>query len=110
MGEIRAAAEFYDYDAKYTNPDSETDVNPSLPEGKKEEIRDTAVRIFKAVGAKGLSRVDFFLENGTNRVIFNEINTFPGFTSISMYPKLWEAAGLPIPQLLDKLVENALEK
>ena len=110
VGEIRAAAEFYDYDAKYTNPDSETDVNPSLPEGKKEEIRDTAVRIFKAVGAKGLSRVDFFLENGTNRVIFNEINTFPGFTSISMYPKLWEAAGLPIPQLLDKLVENALEK
>ncbi len=107
VGEILAAAEFYDYDAKYTNPASETNVAPVLPDGKKDEIRDAAVRIFKAVGGKGLARVDFFLENGTGRVIFNEINTFPGFTSISMYPKLWEAAGVPIRTLLDKLIENA---
>ena len=110
VGEILSAAEFYSFDAKYTNPDSKTVTDPVLPEGKKDEIRDAAVRIFKAVGGRGLSRVDFFLENETNRVIFNEINTFPGFTSISMYPKLWEAEGLPIPELLDRLVENALER
>lgn len=109
VGEILAAEEFYSFDAKYTNPDSQTVTDPVLPAGKKDEIRDAAVRIFKAVGAKGLSRVDFFLENGTNRVIFNEINTFPGFTAISMYPKLWEAAGLPIRTLLDRLVDNAME-
>ena len=85
-------------------------VDPELPEGKAEEIRRDAVKIFKAVGAKGLSRVDFFLEKGTNRVIFNEINTFPGFTAISMYPQLWEAAGLPIPKLLDALIEDGLRR
>ncbi|MBO4872434.1 MAG: D-alanine--D-alanine ligase [Lachnospiraceae bacterium] len=110
VGEIRSADEFYSFDAKYTNPASQTDTDPVLPAGKKDEIRDAAVRIFQAVGGKGLSRVDFFLESGTDRVIFNEINTFPGFTAISMYPKLWEAAGLPIPKLLDRLIENALER
>lgn len=110
VGEILSAADFYSFDAKYTDPASKTLTDPVLPDGKKEEIRDAAVRIFTAVGARGLSRVDFFLENGTNRVIFNEINTFPGFTAISMYPKLWEAEGLPIPKLLDRLVENALER
>ena len=109
VGEIRAAAEFYDFDAKYTNPASQTDVHPLLPEGKEEEIRRAAVKIFQAVGGRGLARVDFFLENGTNRVIFNEINTFPGFTSISMYPKLWEAAGIPVPELLDRLIAGALQ-
>ena len=112
VGEILAAqsADFYDYEAKYSNPDSRTVVDPELPEGKAEEIRRDAVKIFKAVGAKGLSRVDFFLEKGTNRVIFNEINTFPGFTAISMYPQLWEAAGLPIPKLLDALIEDGLRR
>lgn len=107
VGEIVAAAEFYDFEAKYQNPDSVTDVAPKLPEGKQEEIREMAVRIFRAVGAKGLARVDFFLEQDSHRVIFNEINTFPGFTSISMYPMLWQAAGLPLPKLLDALIEDA---
>ncbi|MBP3729264.1 MAG: D-alanine--D-alanine ligase [Lachnospiraceae bacterium] len=112
VGEILAAqeAEFYDFDAKYSNPDSQTVVDPDLPEGKAEEIRRDAVRIFRAVGAYGLSRVDFFLEEGSGRVVFNEINTFPGFTAISMYPQLWEAAGLPIPKLLDALIEEGLRR
>ena len=107
VGEIRAAAEFYDFDAKYSNPDSETDTHPQLPEGKEEEIRRDAVTIFEAVGGYGLSRVDFFLENGTNRVVFNEVNTLPGFTSISMYPMLWKEAGLQLPVLLDRLIDAA---
>ncbi len=112
VGEILSAAgtDFYDFDAKYSNPDSRTVVDPELPEGKREEIRRAALKVFEAVGAYGLSRVDFFLENGTNRVIFNEINTFPGFTSISMYPQLWEAAGLPIPELLNALIEEGLRR
>lgn len=110
VGEILAAAEFYSFDAKYTNPDSQTPVDPVLPDGKREEIRQAAEAIFRAVGARGLARVDFFLENKTNRVVFNEVNTFPGFTSISMYPKLWEAAGLPIGALLDELIADAFRR
>lgn len=110
VGEIRAAAAFYDFEAKYSNPDSETDVHPQLPPGKEEEIREKAIRIFGAVGGWGLSRVDFFLEEDTNRVIFNEINTFPGFTAISMYPMLWQAAGLDLPRLLDALIEEAMRR
>ncbi len=107
VGEIRAAAEFYDFEAKYTNPASETDTHPVFPEGKEDEIRDAAVKIFKAVGGHGLSRVDFFLEHGTNRVVFNEINTLPGFTSISMYPMLWKAADMSLTELIGKLIESA---
>ena len=110
VGEIRAAAEFYDFEAKYSNPDSETDTHPVFPEGKEDEIRADAVKIFEAVGGYGLSRVDFFLENGTNRVVFNEVNTLPGFTSISMYPMLWREAGLPLAELLDKLIESAYRR
>ncbi len=107
VGEILAAAEFYDYDAKYNNSESKTVIDPELPAGKRDEIRGWAVKIFRALDCSGLSRADFFLENGTNRVIFNEINTIPGFTAISMYPKLWEAAGVPLPRLVDKLIESA---
>lgn len=110
VGEILPAAAFYDFDAKYSSPDSETDVHPAFPAGKEEEIRRDAEKIFKAVGAYGLARVDFFLEKGTDRVILNEVNTLPGFTAISMYPKLWEAAGLPLPELLDKLIESAYRR
>lgn len=106
-GEILAAAEFYDFDAKYTNPASQTTTEPTLPAGKAEELRRAAELIYKAVGAYGLSRVDFFLEKGTERVIFNEVNTLPGFTSISMYPKLWEAAGMPLSELLQHLLDSA---
>lgn len=83
VGEVLAAAEFYDYDAKYNNAESKTVIGPELPEGKEEEIRKDAVAIFNALDGFGLSRVDFFLEKDTNEVVFNEINTLPGFTSIS---------------------------
>ena len=110
VGEILSAAEFYDFDAKYTNPASRTELHPAFPEGKEEEVRRAALKVFEAVGGFGLSRVDFFLENGTDSVVFNEINTLPGFTSISMYPKLWEAKGKPIPEVLDQLIEDAFKR
>ena len=107
IGEVLAAAEFYDYEAKYHNAESRTVISPKLPEGKEEEIRRAAVKIFQAVDGQGLSRVDFFLENETNRVIFNEINTLPGFTAISMYPMLWGAKGIDKPELIARLLELA---
>ena len=110
IGEILAAAEFYDYDAKYNDAESKTVISPELPEGKEDEIRQAAVRIFKALDGMGLARVDFFLEKDTNRVIFNEINTLPGFTGISMYPMLWQAKGLEIRPLVSKLIELAYER
>lgn len=108
VGEILAAAEFYDFDAKYSNADSKTVISPELPEGKAQEIRQAAKAIFSAVDGYGLARVDFFLEKETNRVIFNEINTLPGFTSISMYPMLWEAAGLSIEEQVEKQIQLAM--
>lgn len=110
VGEILAAAEFYDYDAKYNNPDSRTVLSPTLPEGKTEEIRNTAAAIFRAVDGRGLARVDFFLENGTNRVVFNELNTLPGFTSISMYPMLFREQGIALTELVDRLIETAYHR
>ena len=107
IGEVLAAAEFYDYEAKYHNAESKTVISPELPAGKEEEIREAAVRIFKAVDGQGLSRVDFFMERETNRIIFNEINTLPGFTSISMYPMLWGAKGIDKPALISRLLELA---
>lgn len=107
VGEILSAAEFYDYDAKYNNAESRTVLDPMLPEGKREEIRCAAAAVFAAVGGQGLSRVDFFLEQGTNRVVFNEINTLPGFTSISMYPMLWEKQGVNKKALVEKLIRSA---
>lgn len=111
VGEILAAgADFYDYDAKYNNADSQTVIGPVLPEGKEEEIRNAAVRIFNALDGFGLSRVDFFIENDTNAVVFNEINTLPGFTSISMYPMLWADKGYDIEKLVNTLLEMAYER
>lgn len=110
IGEIVATAEFYDYDAKYNSAESQTVVDPELPLEVKERIRENAVAVFKAVGAFGLSRVDFFVEEGTDEVIFNEINTFPGFTDISMYPMLWDAMGVSRTELLDRLIELAYER
>ena len=110
VGEILAAAEFYDFDAKYTNAESKTVISPELPAGKTEEIREAAKAIFAALDGYGLSRVDFFLEKDTNRVIFNEINTLPGFTSISMYPMLWKAEGMSIEELVEKQIQLALTR
>ncbi len=110
VGEIIAAAYFYDYDAKYNNEESKTILSPVLPGNAAEIIRDYAVKIFKAVDGYGLSRVDFFVERETGEVIFNEINTLPGFTGISMYPMLWEAKGIGKPQLVDKLLQLAFTR
>ena len=112
VGEILAAEEaaFYDFDAKYNNADSKTVISPDLPEGKEEEIRCAAVKIFNALDGFGLSRVDFFLEKDTNCVVFNEINTLPGFTGISMYPMLWNAKGYNIEKLVDALIDMAVER
>ncbi|MCH5251516.1 MAG: D-alanine--D-alanine ligase [Lachnospiraceae bacterium] len=107
VGEILAAAEFYDFDAKYNNAQSQTVIDPDLPAEIKNRIRENAVAIFKAVGGFGLSRVDFFVEKDTNEIVFNEINTLPGFTDISMYPMLWAAMGLDKQKLIDSLIELA---
>lgn len=110
VGEVLSAEEFYSYDAKYNNEESRTVVGPELPEGKAEEIRKDAVAIFKALDCSGLSRVDFFLTKDTNEVVFNEINTLPGFTAISMYPMLWEARGLNKKALVQKLIDLAMNR
>ena len=110
VGEILAADTFYSYEAKYFNNESRTVLEPQFPEGVLEEVRQCALRIFKAVDGFGLARVDFFLEEGTNQVIFNEINTMPGFTGISMYPMLWAKQGLEGGKLIDRLIELAFER
>lgn len=109
VGEILAAADFYDYDAKYNNEESKTVIDPPMPEETREEIRKSAAEIFKAVDGYGLSRVDFFIAE-SGEVVFNEINTLPGFTSISMYPMLWAARGIETPALADELIRLAEER
>ena len=107
VGEIKAADEFYSYDAKYNNKESKTLIPAEISEEKSKEIQKLAIKAFKAIDGKGLSRVDFFIENETQKVYINEINTLPGFTSISMYPKLFEQVGIKYSELLDKLIELA---
>ncbi|MDR2903804.1 MAG: D-alanine--D-alanine ligase [Clostridiales bacterium] len=109
VGEILAAGDFYDFDAKYNNGDSKTVVPADIPAEISNEIRALAVEIFKAVDGAGFARVDFFLEEGTNKVFFNEINTIPGFTAISLYPILWEESGISQPELIDRLIELGFE-
>ncbi|MBQ7718310.1 MAG: D-alanine--D-alanine ligase [Clostridia bacterium] len=107
VGEILPSNEFYDYNAKYIDNKSGLVIPADLPEKTAEEIRTYAVKIFKALQCRCLSRVDFFVHKKTGEVYFNEINTLPGFTSISMYPKLWGASGIPYSELIDKLIEYA---
>ena len=107
-GEIDAGAEFYDYDAKYLTDTSTAYIPARISGSLQERIREAAVRVFRAVGCQGLSRVDFFATED-ERLVFNEINTIPGFTSISMYPKLFEASGIPYGTLIDELLKLALE-
>jgi len=109
-GEVVAGREFYDYTDKYIEDRSSLVIPAKLPKEKSEELRRLAIAAFRAVGARGFSRVDFFVERGTNKLYVNEINTIPGFTSISMYPKLWEATELKYPRLIEKLIENGLER
>lgn len=108
-GEVLSAGDFYDFEAKYQNSDSRTVIPADLSEETIAELQKYALEIFRAVGGSGLSRVDFFIDE-QNRVLFNEVNTLPGFTSISMYTKMWEASGVPQKQLVDILIGIALEK
>lgn len=108
-GEILPADEFYSYDAKYKNVESKTQIPANISKETENKIRDLAIRAYKSLDCKGLSRVDFFVEKQTGEIYINEINTMPGFTSISMYPKLWEHSGLKYSELLDELINLALE-
>ena len=109
-GEILAGAEFYTYDDKYKNGVSQTVIPAHLPEEKLDEVKTYAAMAYTALGCEGLARCDFFVEKDTGRVLINEINTFPGFTPISMYPKLMEHEGIPVPALIDRLIALALER
>lgn len=110
VGEILSAEEFYTFDAKYKNNASRTVIPADIDEKIVKKIRETAIKAFKAVDGKGFARVDFFVENKTNDIKIIEINTIPGFTQISMYPKLWEQEGIAYGELLDKLIDLALEE
>ncbi|MBS6366465.1 MAG: D-alanine--D-alanine ligase [Clostridiales bacterium] len=109
-GEIDAGAEFYDYDAKYISDCSKLYIPARISDAAGEEVREAAVRIYRALGCRGLSRVDFFVTREHQRAVFNEINTIPGFTSISMYPKLFEASGITFGELVDRLLQLAMEE
>lgn len=109
-GEIVPSGEFYDYRAKYIDDASELIIPARISAECQEAIRALSIEAFQAVDAAGLARVDFFVHPETEEIMVNEINTMPGFTRISMYPKLWEASGIPYPKLVDRLVELALER
>ncbi len=109
-GEIVPGHEFYDYEDKYIDSGSRSVVPADLPESSREEIRRLAARAFDVLGGEGFARVDFFLERGTHRILVSEINSLPGFTPISMFPKMWEATGLALPRLLDRLVKSAFRR
>lgn len=110
VGEIKPTVEYYDFDAKYNDSSTVLVIPAELPEETTEKIREYSVRAFKALDGQGLSRVDFFVKHSDGSVLLNEINTLPGFTNISMYPKLWDAAGLGYSELLDRLIELAMER
>lgn len=111
VGEVVPCNEFYDYEAKYgRGDDSEVIIPARLPDASIQKIRDYAVRAFKALDLSGLARVDFFVHKDTGEIFINEVNTMPGFTQISMYPKLWEASGLPYGKLIEKLIDLAYER
>ena len=108
--EILPSKDFYDYDDKYLLDKAETVIPANLSPEQTAELQKLAVECYRAVECEGMARVDFLLENATGKLYINEINTIPGFTSISMYPKMWEYSGLAMPQLIDRLIELALER
>lgn len=108
IGEVKSAEEFYSYEAKYNNQASRTVIPAEISEDISNEVRKLAIKAFKAIDGEGISRVDFFVENDTNKIFINEINTLPGFTNVSMYPKLFECSGIVYADLLDKLIEIAM--
>lgn len=109
VGEIISAEEFYSFDAKYNIPESKTIIPADISKEQIEQIQKLAIRAFKAIDGRGLARADFFMEKDTNKIYINEINTMPGFTKISMYPKLFESVGIKYSELLDKLIANAIK-
>jgi D-alanine-D-alanine ligase len=109
-GEIVPIKEFYDYDAKYLVEGSRPIIPAELPKNKMKEVQKLAVAAFRAVDCSGLARVDFLMDPRSGKMYVNEINTMPGFTSISMYPKLWEASGVSYPELIDRLIQFGLER
>lgn len=110
-GYVIPCNEFYDYEAKYlSGDDSEIIIPAPIPSEISDQLKDYAVKAFMAIGGSGLSRVDFFIEEGSNNIYLNEINTMPGFTNISMYPKLWEASGISYPDLIEKLIVLGFER
>lgn len=110
VGQIIPSNEFYDYSAKYIDNASELIIPARVPEESRERVRSFSVKIFKELGCSGLARVDFFVDKTNGKIYFNEINTLPGFTSISMYPKLFAEVGISYSELLDRLIHLALEK
>lgn len=110
VGEVISSNEFYDYRAKYIDNKSQTIIPADIPQATAEEVRRQSVQAFLALDLSGLARVDFFFEKETGAVYINEVNTMPGFTQISMYPKLWQASGISYPELLERLIELALER
>jgi D-alanine-D-alanine ligase len=110
VGEISFDSDFYDYETKYTEGRSTMTIPANLPENVAQRIRELAVQAFLAIDCAGLSRVDFFYVEATGEVLINEINTLPGFTSMSMYPQLWGATGIEFPNLVDQIVQFALER
>jgi len=109
-GEILPSREFYSYESKYVDGTSGLEIPAHLPNETADRIREYAVRAYKLIDCAGMARVDFFVEKDTNRIYLNELNTIPGFTKISMYPKLWEASGLPYARLVDRLIELAVQR
>jgi len=110
VGEVVPAGGFYDYEAKYLDEGSRLVIPAAVPAAVSDEIRQMAIRAFQAVDAAGMARVDFFYERRTDQIYLNEVNTIPGFTRISMYPKLWEASGLAYAKLLERLIDLAIER
>jgi D-alanine-D-alanine ligase len=109
-GEVIPSREFYSYEAKYVDNASELHIPAPIPEATAKLARQLAVKAFKAIDCQGMARVDFLLDQDNGKLYLNELNTIPGFTSISMYPKLWEASGLPFPKLVDRLIELAVDR
>lgn len=109
-GEILPSREFYSYESKYIDGTSGLVIPSQMPAEVTEKIREYAIRAYKAIDCAGMARADFFVDNDTKQIYLNELNTIPGFTSISMYPKLWQASGVPYAQLVDRLIELALER
>ncbi|MBI3637863.1 MAG: D-alanine--D-alanine ligase A, partial [Candidatus Rokubacteria bacterium] len=111
VGEIRPNDDFYSYEAKYLDPQGADLLIPAeLSEGQRKNVQALSVRAFRTLGCYGLARVDFLMDKRTGKLWFNEVNTLPGFTSVSMYPRMWEAAGLTFPRLTGRLIGLALAR